>query len=224
MQKLYEKSELREITGCTLRPGGLELTRRGLELCAFRPGDRVLDVGCGPGESLGLMRELGLEACGLDISETLLAEAALRGPVLRSDAANIPMADAALDGALMECVLTLAPDKPAALKEARRVLKSGGRLLLSDLFLKKEPDQAEQEASLRIARAETLPRLRELLEAAGFKVLHCLDESASLTQLAVNMIFKYGSSEEFFRRWGLETCARGAGKNLGYVLLIAEAA
>lgn len=210
----YEKNELREITGDTLRPGGLELTRRGIELCGWGPGDKVLDVGCGPGESLGLMRDLGLAACGLDKSEILLQEAARRGPMFLGEADALPFADGGLDGIAAECVLSLLPDKAAALKEMRRALKPGGRLLLSDLFLKKESGGG----------AETLPHLQEMLARAGFKVLHSLDESQSLTQLAVNMIFKYGSTAEFFRHWGLDSCAAcGAGKNLGYVLIIAEA-
>lgn len=234
MPEFYEKKELRDIMGGTLRPGGLELTRRGIELCGWRPGDRVLDLGCGPGESLGLMRALGLEAWGLDKSEKLLREAARRGPVIKADMAGIPLADAALDGAAAECVLSLMPDKAAVLKEVRRVLAPGGRLLLSDLFLKRAAETPEDPAPPRTAGAETLPRWQELLQEAGFKVLHCLDESECLVQLAVNMIFKYGSTAEFFRHWGPDggTCrngaangsGRGVGKNLGYALVIAEAA
>lgn len=225
MHNLYEQPHLREISGDTLRPGGLELTRRGVELCGWRAGDRVLDIGCGPGESLGLLRESGLKACGLDKSESLLAEAARRGPVLKGEATNLPLRDRALEGALSECVLSLLPDKPLALKEIRRVLKPGGRLLLSDLFLRRPPPGLRDLSRAPCATgAETLPRLRELLHGAGFTVAHCQDASQGLVQLAVNMIFKYGSTAAFYRHWGLaERPERAGGKNLGYVLLIAEA-
>lgn len=222
MTKLYEQTELRQITGATLRPGGLELTRRGLELCAFKAGGKVLDIGCGPGESLGLMREMDLEACGLDISEKLLAEAALRGPVILGNAENIPLKDEALDGASMECVLSLVEDKTLALREIWRLLRPGGRLFLSDLFLRKDADQ-DKNATGCLAGAETLAKLRGLLRNAGFNVLHEIDESKRLVELAANMIFKYGSPEEFFRQWGLGECpCRESRKNLGYVVFVAE--
>lgn len=133
---LYEQPELREITGATLRPGGLELTMRALELCAFKTGDKIMNLGCGPGESLALLRSLGLNAWGLDQSAILLQEAIKHGPAVLARAQELPVQNAALDGVRAECVLSLMPDKLAVLREIRRALKNGGRLLLSDLFLK----------------------------------------------------------------------------------------
>lgn len=249
----YEKPELRELTGPTLRPGGLGLTRRGLGLCAFTPGDKVLDLCCGPGASLALMRSLGLKALGLDKSPLLLREAAQHGPVMQGDAADIPLQSAALDGIIMECALSLMPDKNAVLKEVRRVLKNGGRLLLSDLFIREENTWAERicgtpglkndspliadqiknacytatekSATSCIAGAETLPALRGMLKQSGFNVLHCLDETRSLKELAVNMIFRHGSTAKFFEHWGLEPCGcQNTARNLGYIMFVAEAA
>ena len=48
-------------------PGGPEHTRRMLALAGLSPGARVLDMGAGAGESVQLMRSLGLDAVGIDL-------------------------------------------------------------------------------------------------------------------------------------------------------------
>lgn len=196
----YKDPKLREIMGSTLHPGGLTLTRRGLDLCGWQASDRLLDIGCGPGATLGLMRDMGFKAYGLDNSEALLAEAQKRGPVFLADAACIPLPDGTLDGASMECVLSLMQNKAQALDEAWRVLRPGARLLVSDIFLRE---------------AEGLAALRGLLQGSGFEIIHEFDETKRLAELAARIIFKYGSTDEFFRQWG-------QGKKLGYIVFIAE--
>lgn len=128
-------SLLRQVTGACLRPGGLELTARGLALCGFKSGDTLLDLGCGPGASLGLLGSSGFRALGLDLSPAMAAEASAKGAVVRADAARLPLADASLDGIVCECVLSLASDKAAVLEQCARALKPGGRLVLSDITL-----------------------------------------------------------------------------------------
>lgn len=235
LMKLYEQPELRELTGPTLRPGGLELTRLGVELCGWQAGQRVLDLGCGPGETLGLLCELGIQGIGLDISRQLLGEAAGRAPAAMADLMKLPLRDAALDGALCECVLSLMPDKTAMLRGLRRAMRPGARLLLTDLVLRKEPEQAtcctfKTNVSSCIDGAETPQNLREIIETAGFAIIHESDETRALKELAVNMVFRYGSSVAFFRQWSgakeKEVCEcsnSAAAKNLGYIMLVAEA-
>lgn len=144
---------LRQLAGGCLHPGGLSLTRRALEAAAFAPGARLLDLGCGGGASLGLLLSLGFAAVGLDrcpaearaaLAGACGAAAApdapdlsgLPGPaVVLADMAALPFADAVFDGILCECVLSLAADKAKVLGGCARLLRPGGRMILSDLTL-----------------------------------------------------------------------------------------
>ena len=74
----YEHPLWPSVMGQCLHPGGEALSRRLLALCAFPSGARVLDAGCGPGVTLGLLKESGLDAVGLDRDERMVGQACLR--------------------------------------------------------------------------------------------------------------------------------------------------
>jgi ubiquinone/menaquinone biosynthesis C-methylase UbiE len=116
-----------------------ELVRGALDA---RPGDRVLDIGCGPGfyaaELLERVEPAGA-VVGIDSSESMLALAAerCRGrenvEFKPADATALPVADAAFDAALSVQVLEYVADIPAALAEIRRALRPGGRAVVWDV-------------------------------------------------------------------------------------------
>ncbi|MBO4289192.1 MAG: methyltransferase domain-containing protein [Lachnospiraceae bacterium] len=110
-------------------PGGEKLTRRMAALSCFRPGQQVLDLGCGDGATIRLLRDLGVEALGLETDPAHCGGER----VLHYDGREFPFPDASFDGAVAECVLSCAEDPAAALRELRRVLKPEGTLALSDL-------------------------------------------------------------------------------------------
>jgi len=106
----------------------LWLRRRRLSYFGFRPGERAMEIGCGDGLNLRLLREAGAtRAIGTDISVELLRH--VRGsPVLVGDVYALGVASGALDAVLVDSVLHhLLPLQPA-LTELHRVLKPGGRL------------------------------------------------------------------------------------------------
>lgn len=222
LSALYESNQLRAITGDALRPGGVDLTACALDFCAFCPGARVLDIGCGAGASLSLLDKRGLTPVGLDKSALLLSEGAQKAPAVRADALCMPFAPGSFDGALCECVLSLLPDKAAGLREIGRVLKKGGRLILSDIYLR-SGSRADMPGTSCLGGAEALNTLLELVRAAGFEVLHESDESKYLCELAVQMVFAFGSVESFWRQWSGGGCSAPLQSGrFGYTLIIAE--
>ncbi|MDR1044185.1 MAG: class I SAM-dependent methyltransferase [Candidatus Adiutrix sp.] len=211
--KPCEAEELRSLCGPTLRPGGLALTREALELGRFPPGARLLDLGCGPGGTLRLLRESGYEAQGLDKSPEFLAEAGLYGPVLEADFHDLPLDDEFFDGVFCECVLSLSPDPARVLGECARVLKRGGLLVVSDLFSRQSGGRPGPEPG-------TLAFFRAQLAAAGFSPRQSLDRSRCLKELAARLVWRSGSAEILARLRGPAGARPGPGTS--YYLLIAE--
>ena len=219
-----------------MRPGGLDLTRRALSLCAFTPGQRTLDIGCGSGATVRLMRqEFQLEACGIDPSEAMIAgstgeDAALT--ITPGDAMDLPYADGLFDGAIMECALSLTPDPRRALKEAGRVLKNGGRLILTDMYLLDEradiPRADASATALCLRNAGTRAELESHLAAAGLRLALFEDHQAHLKRLAVDIIMKFGSLARFLAEVTGEptppdaSAAPALFRGLSYYLAIAQ--
>ena len=89
-----------------------------------RPGERLLDAGCGPEPAAG--------AFGLDLSRGMLA-AAPRGRVVQADIAAPPFAPGTFDWVWTSLALSYAADPPAALRSLAALARPGGRLMVCDL-------------------------------------------------------------------------------------------
>jgi ubiquinone/menaquinone biosynthesis methyltransferase len=128
--------------------------RRLVTLAAGRPGERALDLCCGTGDIAFELARRGVSVCGLDFSEPMLAVANQRlhtrkecpghdprGSVvrfLRGDAQNVPFPDAGFDLVTISYGLRNLADWEAGLREMRRVVRPGGRVLVLDFG---KPDQ-----------------------------------------------------------------------------------
>lgn len=86
--------------------------------------ERVLDVGCGQGRLLGLLRDRGVPAVGLDASPTMLNAAS--GPRVFGDARMLPFSDSTFSGAAALYMLYHLEDPVQAVAECHRVLRPGG--------------------------------------------------------------------------------------------------
>ncbi len=218
----YERADFRCVAGDALRPGGLALTERALDACRFAPGATVLDLGCGPGLTLGRLTGAGLFAVGLDPSPAFSAEAAASGPVARGRGQALPLRDASLDGVFCECVLSATGDAAACLGEIARVLRPGGRLVVSDLYLRAGGPPGPDAAG---CLAGAVPRdvLAAGLLRAGFAIERFEDHTRLLTELACRLTFALGSAKSVVAMiTGRDpACAGGPRPRLGYCLIVA---
>jgi ubiquinone/menaquinone biosynthesis C-methylase UbiE len=117
------------------------MTQAGLDLLALRPGDRVLDVGCGHGVCAARLAErVGAsgQVFGVDLSRAMIEEAQRRfagQPQMDfrpGDAIALPFADEAFDAARSDRVLMFVSDAGKALAELIRVTKRGGRIAITE--------------------------------------------------------------------------------------------
>ncbi len=231
--RLYESALVRQATGNTIRPGGLTLLQRAMELCAMASGARVLDVGCGTGASTAYLRHrYQLRAAGVDLSAKLLLEGSVTVPglpLIRGRAEYLPCRNACLDGLVSECVLSLLSDSHAALSEFNRVLKPGARLIVSDIY-RRAPDengQAEVSVPCCVASARSHSFIRKQVLSAGLELQLWEDHSYLLGNLAARLILDHGSLQAFWVKVFGETAGQEiahavAASRPGYFLMIAQ--
>jgi len=119
------------------------------------PDSRILEVGCGYGRALGLLFDRGYRnLIGCDLAPAMIAMARERFPEITfaeiASAPHLPLAGASVDAALLFAVLTCVPTNPgqlALIEEIGRVLRPGGLLYISDLWL--QTDERNRERYVR---------------------------------------------------------------------------
>ncbi|MBX5452173.1 methyltransferase domain-containing protein [Thermogemmatispora sp.] len=154
-----------------------------LKRAELRPGETVLDLGCGTGLDvlLAAQRVLpGGHVYGLDMNEAALERAEhyrrLLGlenvQLLKGLMEEVPLPSESIDLIISNCAINLVPDKERVLREAYRLLKAGGRLSLADMVLEGElPVRLREEPrawAACLAGAISLATYRELLASVGF--------------------------------------------------------
>jgi len=163
-----------------------------LSFAAIRAGETVLDLGCGAGLDLVLAgQRTGPEGriIGIDSNTDMLARARAN-----ADAAGmtwielhegrveaLPIPDASIDWVISNCVLNLSSDKAAAFREIRRVLRPGGRMLVSDLVADELPAWVMAHRDLYaacIAGVVSEARYMALAREAGLEAVEVVDRLA----------------------------------------------
>jgi arsenite methyltransferase len=165
----------------------------------LRSGEVVVDLGSGGGLDVFLAAKMvgpTGRAIGIDMTAAMIERARTNAQAGRytnvefyqSTIDQIPLPDASVDCVISNCVLNLAPDKPAVFREIARVLKPGGRVAVSDIALKHELPEAVARSMAAyvgcIAGAIKIDDYKNGLLAAGFEHVEIVDSGADLNAYA----------------------------------------
>ncbi len=170
-------------------------------LASLREGEIVLDLGSGAGFDCFLVAnrvgETG-KVIGVDMTPEMLERArenASKGNYANvefrlGEIENLPAADNSVDVVISNCVINLAPDKGKVFTEAFRVLKPGGRLMISDIVLLRElPDFIKNSIEAYIGCLSGAIMKDEYIgaiKAAGFQEVSIIDETSFPIEGIVN--------------------------------------
>ena len=181
----FDEETARQVERVYLTPDVVEQRRLTREALAVQAGEKVLDIGSGPGLLAAELAEEGADVLGVDPSESMLAMARRReAPRTRfepGDALALPVADGSFDAAVSTQVLEYVEDVAGALREAHRALRPGGRLLVLDtdwdsiVWHSADPDRMRRVLAAwdaHLADPHLPRRLPGLLQGAGFTLTH----------------------------------------------------
>jgi ubiquinone/menaquinone biosynthesis C-methylase UbiE len=167
-----------------------------------KKGETVLDLGSGPGLDLILAaKKVGTEGkvIGLDMTDEMIAacrknlETAgiTNGEVRKGLMEEMPVADGEVDWIISNCVINLSPEKEKVFAEAFRVLRPGGKMLVSDIVTNDLPDECREDILAWVgclAGAVEEDEYLKLIRDAGFEDVKILDkmvyDHSSLATLA----------------------------------------
>ncbi|MCJ7604566.1 MAG: arsenite methyltransferase, partial [Dehalococcoidales bacterium] len=163
-----------------------------IALASLKEGETVIDLGSGAGFdaflAAGRVGATG-RVIGVDMTPEMIARA--RENAEKNDynnvefrlgeIENLPVADGSVDIIISNCVINLAPDKKRVFSEAFRVLKPGGRIMVSDIVLKNKLPETILDSIAAyvgcIAGASEMSEYFGAIESAGFTELRVLDEA-----------------------------------------------
>src|SRR5919201_3926368 len=187
-----------------------------LEAADLRRGESVLDIATGPGTVARLAAvRLGAEGrvVAIDIAQPMLDIAKAKAPppgaapieYLKSPSAPLPAAAGAFDAVLCQQGLQFFPDRPAALREMRRVLGPAGRVALSTWRdIGRSPGFAALAEALARHVPAAVPTIRGPFALGDAEELRALVAGAGSREVAIRPLartLRFPSAEEFVRRY-----------------------
>jgi arsenite methyltransferase len=193
-ESVFDATAARKLEAAYLTPDTVEQRHATLQALRLRPGERVLDVGSGPGLLAAEMAQVVGPAghvTALDVSDAMLAlsrrrcadlDGVGRVGLVKADAAALPFGDAIFDAATSVQVYEYVADLPSALAELHRVLRPGGRVLILDTdwdsIVWRTGDEARMARVLaawdeHLVHRDLPRRLPQLLAEAGLALERC---------------------------------------------------
>jgi SAM-dependent methyltransferase len=170
-------------------------------LASLKEGETVLDLGSGAGFDCFLaatrVGDKG-RVIGVDMTPEMLEKARENARKVNStnvefrlgEIENLPVADRSVDVVISNCVINLSPEKRRVFNETFRVLKSGGRLMVSDIVLLKElPDVLKNSIEAYVgclSGALLKDEYIRTIKAAGFKEVRIIDETSFPMEFIAN--------------------------------------
>lgn len=169
-----------------------------LAFSTLKEGDVVLDLGSGAGfDSFLAARKVGKtgKVIGVDMTPEMIAKATANAKAgnfdnvefLLGDIEALPLPDNSIDVAISNCVINLVPDKENVFRELHRVLRPGGRFMVSDLVLLKElPEEVRTSVEAYVgcvAGAILKDQYLAIIRGAGFEDVRVVDESYAAVDL-----------------------------------------
>jgi len=170
-------------------------------LASLKEGETVLDLGSGAGLDCFLAaRKVGERGrvIGVDMTSEMIDKAkenVRKGKYENvefrlGEIENLPVADGTIDVVISNCVINLSPNKRRVFEEAFRVLKSGGRLMISDIvLLKKLPDVIKRNVEAYIgclSGAIMKGKYIEMIKEAGFQDIKIIEETTFPVECMIN--------------------------------------
>lgn len=161
-------------------------------LASLQEGETVLDLGSGAGLDCFLAsQKVGQtgKVIGVDMTPEMVNKArrsAEKGSYTNvefrlGEIENLPVADHSIDVVLSNCVINLSPDKRRVFQEAFRVLKPGGRIMISDIVLTRQLPAFIKESVAGYIACVSGAMMRDeyvaCIEAAGFQTIKVIDET-----------------------------------------------
>lgn len=169
-------------------------------LASLKEGETVLDLGSGGGFDCFLAaNRVGKtgKVIGVDMTPEMIQKARLNAQkdhyanveFRQGEIEHLPVDDSLIDIIISNCVINLSPDKEQVFREAFRVLKNGGRLMVSDLvLLKKLPEEIRESVDAYIgciAGAILKDAYLKAIQDAGFVNIKIIDEAHYPIELIV---------------------------------------
>lgn len=248
----YGQDAVALVLGESYHPGGLALTRRLADSLGLRGGQRVADIASGPGvTACTLAGEYRVSVDGVDLGGSTVerarvaaAQAGLADEVRfhLGDAERLPLPDNAFDALVCECAFCTFPDKATAAAEFARVLRSGGRVGITDVTVADSalpPELTTLTAWVAcIADARPVWTYTDLLADAGLRTVRVEAHDHALARMidqiearlgvlrmtAADRLTSAGVDVDAVLRYTTVAKQAVADGLLGYVMIIAEKA